>query len=177
MTYYIQMKDGVAFAYVESESTVENSVVLQIGIDPNFTLAKKLVDGEWVDAPLIYFAESISSEGLIEKINSTVYSSDVVGEIIPSYVGIGWKKENDEWVNYPEIQEQLRLENEKQAVQNKINAILNSRPYPSWNWVDGEWQPPVEKPQNASDDYYWDEPTLSWQPFIDLQESQNEIAE
>lgn len=176
MTYYIQMKDGVAFAYVESETPVENSVVLQSGIDPNLTLGKKLIDGEWIDAPLIYFIEEISSEGFVEKINSTVYSSDITGEIIPSHVGIGWKKEGDDWINYPEIEEQQILQNEKISLQNEIDSIMKSRPYPSWIWVDGSWEPPVEKPETNPDDYYWNEDTLSWEEYIYPEEPQDEIS-
>lgn len=171
------MKDDIAFAFVESDSHVDNSIVLEDGIDPNSILAKKIIDGKWVAAPLFYFVEQISPEGIIEKINSTVYSSDVAGEIIPQHVGIGWKKENNEWVNIKEIEEKQRLEQEKKDLQKNIEGILNSKPHPSWIWVDGNWVAPVAKPEDNPDDYYWDEQSVSWRQYIDLQEENPQISQ
>lgn len=174
MTFYVQMKDNVAFAYVESNTPVENSILLQDGINPESVLAHKFIDGEWEEAPLIYFIERISDNGIIEKTNSTVYSSDITGEVIPWYVGPGWKKENGQWVNFIELQQQQQ---EEDQLQNAVDQILNSRPYPSWVWSSGQWLPPTPRPEVNSDDYYWDEQTLSWQTYIDGSDQTNEISD
>lgn len=44
-------------------------------------------------------------------------------------------------------------------------AICN---YPSWVLNDSnDWEPPIPKPQATSThDYIWDEPTVSWIPFL-----------
>lgn len=176
MTYYIQLKDGVAFAYVESDSPVENSIILEEGVDPNSVLAKKFENNKWIAPTLIHFIEKISSEGIIEKVNSTVYVSDATGEVVPEYVNTGWKKKDGEWVNFYEIQQQQLLEKEKEVIQSEVNEIINSRPYPSWNYIDGQWVSPVPRPEENSEDYYWDESTISWQLIIDSEESNNEIT-
>lgn len=184
MTVYVQMKDNVAFAYVESNSPVENSIVLDESIDPNSVLAHKLLDGEWTPAPLIYFISEISEDGIVKMVSSTVYSSDVTGEIVSENVGFGWKKENGEWINFLEKQQQEEFEKQQQEqelqrqkeLEDFLVTVLNSRPFPSWNWANGEWVPPTPKPDTSSEDYYWDEPTLSWQPYIDSTEPFNEIT-
>lgn len=176
MSFYVQLKDDVCFAYVESQQPVDNSILLEDGIDPNSILAHTLVDGKWVPAELIYFVEKINSDGIVEKVNSTVYLSDVTGEIVPNYVNFGWKKENGEWVNYLELQQQKhKEEQDKINLENAILQALNSRPFPSWNWVNNEWTAPQPAPEGDPNDYYWDEETLSWQPYIDANEQSNEI--
>lgn len=97
MTNWIQLKDGVAFAYVDSPNFVGNSIPLEDGIDPHSVMAKKHIDGEWVDAPLIYFVEEMLGNKVL-RTNSTVFSSDVTGDIIHKDVKPMWfKDENGEY--------------------------------------------------------------------------------
>lgn len=166
------MKDDVAFAYVDSDRPIENSIILEDGINPESILAHKFIDGNWVQAPLIHFIERISNDGIVEKTNSTVYSSDVTGEIIPWHVGPGWKKESGEWINFVELEQQKHKD---EQIQNAIQNILSTRPHTSWNWVAGEWVPPVPRPEINPENYYWDEASLSWQEYVDSTDSSNEI--
>lgn len=97
MSNWIQLKDGVTFAYVNSSGTVENSVLIEDSIDPETLMAKKNVDGEWQDAPLIYFVEEMLGNKVL-RINSTVFSSDVTGDIVSSEVRPMWiKNESGEY--------------------------------------------------------------------------------
>lgn len=178
MAFYAQLKDGVCFAYVESETYVEGSILLENEINPDSILAHKYVNGVWSPAELIHFAEKINNQYIIEKTNSTVFSSDVVGEIIPPHVGVGWKKENNEWFNYQEFlreeSERNYLQNQENLIQERINEIISTRPFPSWNLIDMGWEPPVPRP-NDGQEYYWNEELLAWEPIIDSQEVINEI--
>lgn len=98
MTNWIQLKDGVAFAYVNSPNFVENSIPIEDSINPDTIMAKKYVDGLWEEAPLIYFVEEMLGNKVL-RVNSTVFSSDVTGDIISSDVKPMWtKNENGEYV-------------------------------------------------------------------------------
>ena len=98
MTNWIQLKDGVAFAYVNSSNFVANSIPVEESVDPDTLMAKKYVDGQWEDAELIYFVEEILGNKVL-RVNSTVFSSDVTGDIIGSEVKAMWtKNENGEYI-------------------------------------------------------------------------------
>jgi hypothetical protein len=86
---WVQLKDGVAFACVESQDFVGNSILLDEGMSFEDVHPKKYVDGLWVEAPLIYFVTQMA-DNIVRQINSTVYSSDVTGEIISTDVQVGW---------------------------------------------------------------------------------------
>lgn len=98
MSNWIQLKDGVAFAYVNSNNFVENSILLDDSINPDSVMAKKYIDGEWQDAPLIYFVEEMLGNKVL-RVNSTVFSSDVTGDIVSSDVKPMWtKNENGDYI-------------------------------------------------------------------------------
>jgi len=91
MTNWIQLKDGVAFAYVNSSNFVANSIPVEDSVDPETLMAKKYVDGQWEEASLVYFVEEMLGNKVL-RINSTVFSSDVTGDIISSEVKPMWTK-------------------------------------------------------------------------------------
>jgi len=98
MTNWIQLKDGVAFAYVDSQNFVANSIPVEDSVDPNTLMAKKYVDGQWEEAELIYFVEEMLGNKVL-RVNSTVFSSDVTGDIIGPGVKPMWtKNENNEYI-------------------------------------------------------------------------------
>ena len=98
MTNWVQLKDGVAFAYVDSPNFVANSIPLDDNTDPNAVMAKKYEDGNWIDAPLIYFVEEMLGNKVL-RVNSTVFASDVTGDIVNSDVKAMWtKNESGEYV-------------------------------------------------------------------------------
>ncbi len=99
---WIQFKDGVTFACVESPYFVGNSILLEEGMTFEDIHPKKYVDGQWLNAPLIYFVTQLV-DGVVCQINSTVYSSDVTGDIVSSDVQVGWVKNLDGSYSEPEV--------------------------------------------------------------------------
>ena len=92
---WVQLKDGVAFACVESPGFVEGAILLDDSTSWDDVKAKKYENGLWVEAPLIYFVTQLI-DGVVCQINSTVFSSDVTGDIITTDVKVGWiKNENN----------------------------------------------------------------------------------
>jgi hypothetical protein len=94
MSTWIQLKDGVAFASVESNQFVENSILLEDELSWDDVKAKKYENNSWVEAPLIYFITQLIN-GKVHQVNSTVFSSDVTGEICPPETRIMWTKNED----------------------------------------------------------------------------------
>ena len=99
---WVQFKDGVTFACVESPHFVGNSILLEEGITFEDVHPKKYVDGQWLNAPLIYFVTQLV-DGVVRQINSTVYLSDVTGDIVSADVQIGWIKNEDGTYSEPEV--------------------------------------------------------------------------
>jgi hypothetical protein len=94
MANWIQLKDNVAFAYIQSSNFVENSILIEDDINPKDIMGKKNEDGQWVDAELIYFVEE-SFNNTVLRVNSTVFSSDVTGPICPNNVNPHWTINGD----------------------------------------------------------------------------------
>lgn len=94
MNVWVQLKDGVAFAHVESNNFVGNSILLEDNLKWEDVCAKKYQDGEWVEAPLIYFVEQTLGNKVL-KVNSTVFSSDVTGPVCTEDVREMWTINED----------------------------------------------------------------------------------
>lgn len=94
MSKWVQLKDGVAFAVVESPYFIENSIALENNISWDDVKAKKYTNGQWVEAPLIYFVTQFK-DGVVHQTNSTVFSSDVTGDIVSADCSFGWVKNED----------------------------------------------------------------------------------
>ena len=101
---YIQLKDGVAFAYVESPFFIENSIGLDSDLEWDDVKAKKYQNGQWVEAPLIYFVTD-QKDGVVYQTNSTVFSSDVTGDICSADTAYGWVKDTDGTFSAPVVEE------------------------------------------------------------------------
>jgi hypothetical protein len=91
---WIQFKDGVTFACVESPHFVGNSILLEEGLTFEDVHPKNYIDSQWVNASLIYFVTHLENN-VVQQINSTVYSSDVTGDIVSADVQVGWVKNLD----------------------------------------------------------------------------------
>ncbi len=89
MSKYVQLKDGVVFAFVETDGVPENSILVDDLIDPTTLLGKKYDNGKFVTAPLTYFVERMAGN-VVLGINSTVFSSDVTGPICDETVQPFW---------------------------------------------------------------------------------------
>jgi hypothetical protein len=94
MNKWIQLKDGVAFSIVESPHFVENSIALDNNLSWDDVKAKKYENGVWVEAPLIYFVTQLV-DGVVRQTNSTVFSSDAIGDIVTINCKPGWVKNED----------------------------------------------------------------------------------
>lgn len=104
MSKWVQLKDGVAFAVVESPYFIENSIALENNISWDDVKAKKYTNGQWVEAPLIYFVTQFK-DNVVYQTNSTVFSSDVIGDIVSANCSYGWIKNEDGSYSEP-IEEQ-----------------------------------------------------------------------
>ena len=102
MSIWIQLKDGVAFAYVESPSLVEGAILLDDSTSWDDVKAKKYENGSWVEAPLTYFVTQLI-DGVVRQINSTVFSSDVTGDVISTDCKVGWVKNDDGSYSEPPV--------------------------------------------------------------------------
>lgn len=94
MSIWVQLKDGVAFASVENNQLVENSILLEDGLSWEDVKAKKYENNKWLKAPLIYFVTQLVN-GVVHQTNSTVFSSDVTGDIVSVDCSFGWVKNED----------------------------------------------------------------------------------
>jgi hypothetical protein len=94
MNTWIQLKDGVAFAYVESPGFVEGAILLDEGLSWENVKAKKYNNGSWEEPELIYFVTSLINNE-VHGLNSTVFSSDVTGDIVSSETELFWIKKED----------------------------------------------------------------------------------
>ena len=74
MRTFIQLKDNVTFAIVNTDGETEG-IEVPYGTGENF-LKKKYQDGEWNDAPLITYAE-VNSKGGIMEVRHTYFESEV----------------------------------------------------------------------------------------------------
>jgi hypothetical protein len=76
MKTFMQLKDGIGFAYVRTTGETEG---IEVFVEnPDVLINKKYENNEWVDAPVIWYA-TVNSKGKITEIKSTVFPS-IVGD-------------------------------------------------------------------------------------------------
>jgi len=102
MNKWVQLKDGVAFAVVESEGIVENSILISNELNWSDVRAKTYQNGSWVEAPLIYFVTQLIGN-VVYQINSTVFSSDVTGDVVSVECQLGWIKNDNGTYTEPPV--------------------------------------------------------------------------
>jgi hypothetical protein len=91
---YVQLKDGVVFAYVESTREVGNSVLLPPNLTWEDVKNKKYENGTWVDATVIHTVTEIVNKQVTQT-NSTVFSSDAKGDVVTPDVQTFWHRNGD----------------------------------------------------------------------------------
>jgi hypothetical protein len=81
MKTFIQLKDGIGFAFIDTPNETDG-IEVSFGTGESY-LNKQLINDEWVEAPIIKYA-NLGTDGRIVEVLSTVFSS-VVGDnpIIP----------------------------------------------------------------------------------------------
>ena len=90
---YVQLKDGVVFAYVESTREVGNSILLPPGVNWEDVKEKKYENGNFVEAPVIKSVTEIV-DNKVAQTSTTVFASDAKGDVVSSDVQLGWHKDN-----------------------------------------------------------------------------------
>lgn len=91
MNTWVQLKDGIAFASVHSTGFVEGAILLDENVSWDDVKSKKYENGSWVIPELIYFVTSLVNNE-IRGLNSTVFSSDVTGDVVSANTELFWVK-------------------------------------------------------------------------------------
>lgn len=121
MITWIQLKDGVAFASVQSKNFVGNSIPLRDDLTWQDVAAKKYEDDSWVEAPLIHFVEEMLGNKVL-RVNSTVFSSDVTGPVCDSDVKPFWTMNEDGSFSPPESISEATIWDEQKFVDGDLNV-------------------------------------------------------
>jgi hypothetical protein len=84
MKYFVQLKDDVVFNFHSSSTEVDipGDNIIEVSENGEEHLNKKYVNGQFVDAPVIKYA--VLSGATVQRIESTIFSSEVNGPIITS---------------------------------------------------------------------------------------------
>jgi hypothetical protein len=90
---YVQLKDGVVFAYVESVREIGNSILLPAGVTWEDVKEKKYENGTFVDATIIKTVTELVDKKVAQT-STTVFASDAKGDVVSSDVQLGWHKNN-----------------------------------------------------------------------------------
>lgn len=97
MRTFIQLKDGIGWATVNTPGEIEGAIEVESGTG-DFYINKKYENGVWSEANLIKFAE-INVDGSILEVKRTYYSSDVNGVIMNEDTSVTDKFINGVWVS------------------------------------------------------------------------------
>jgi len=103
MKTFIQLKDGIGWASVNSMAEVEGSIEVDFGTG-DFYLKKKYEDGLWSNADLIHYAE-VNEQGEIIEIKRTYFISEVDGPVMNIDTNLNFKWVNGQWVSPTIVQE------------------------------------------------------------------------
>ena len=76
MKTFIQLKDGIGFAYVNTSGETDGIEITTE--NPDYYINKKYENNEWTAAPTIWYA-IVNSKGKITEIKNTVFPS-IVGD-------------------------------------------------------------------------------------------------
>ena len=94
MNTWVQLKDGIAFASVQSAGFVDGAILLDENVSWEDVRLKKYENGSWVTPEVIYFVTTLVNNE-IRGLNSTVFASDVTGDIVSADTEIFWIKGTD----------------------------------------------------------------------------------
>lgn len=97
MRTFIQLKDGIGWASVNTTGEIEGSIEVESGTG-DFYIKKKYEDGVWSEADIIKFAE-VNDDGSIIEIHRTYFSSEVTGPVMSEGTKSDSKWIDGTWVN------------------------------------------------------------------------------
>jgi hypothetical protein len=95
MRTFIQLKDGIGWASVNTAGEVEGAVEVESGTG-DFYIKKKYENGVWSDAPSIKWAE-IDENGVILEVKRSYFSSEIDGPIMTPDVQVTSVWKNGRW--------------------------------------------------------------------------------
>ena len=96
MRTFIQLKDGIGWASVNTAGEIEGAIEVENGSGDSY-IHKAYVDGDWSDAELIRYAE-VAEDGTIIEIKRTYFPSSVDGPIMESTTSGSDKWIDGSWV-------------------------------------------------------------------------------
>ena len=97
MRTFIQLKDGIGWASVNTPGEVDGAIEVESGTG-DFYMKKKYENEVWSEADIIKFAE-INDDGSIIEIRRTYFSSEVSGPIMTAETKNDSKWIEGAWVN------------------------------------------------------------------------------
>ena len=80
MRTFIQLKDDIGWASVNTDGEVQGSIEVEAGAGDSY-IGKKYVNGSWSNAELIKYA-IVDAEGNTVEVKQTYYPSEVAGTVI-----------------------------------------------------------------------------------------------
>lgn len=85
MKHYIQLKDGIVFAYLHTPNEVATSEsIIEIGPEGDSVVGKKYENGSFIDAPIIKYA-ILDENNMVVDIKNTIFYSEVgINKVIDS---------------------------------------------------------------------------------------------
>jgi len=102
MKHFVQLKDGVVFAFHSSSTEVDipGDNIIEVSEDGEQHLNKKYENGNFVDAPIIKYAIlDENNDNTVVSIESTNFASEVKGQIVNNdAVKVLWKWNGSEFV-------------------------------------------------------------------------------
>lgn len=76
MYNYIQLKDGIAFSYLNTPSEIEKSDnIIEVDANSDHFIGMKYDNGSFIKAPIIKYA--ILENNVVIAIKTTIFSSDI----------------------------------------------------------------------------------------------------
>jgi hypothetical protein len=82
MRTFVQLKDGIGWASVNTNGEVEGSIEVEYGTG-DFYIGKKYENNSWLNADLIRYS-IVDTDGNVLEVKQTYYSSEVTGPVIPT---------------------------------------------------------------------------------------------
>jgi len=102
MKHFVQLKDGVVFAFHSSSTEVDipGDNIIEVSENGEEYLNKKYENGNFVDAPIIKYAIlDENNDNTVVSIESTKFASEVKGQIINNDdVKVLWRWNGSEFV-------------------------------------------------------------------------------
>lgn len=92
MKTYVQFKDDVVFACVTTDGEINAENMVEVECDGHSHLNQKLIDGQWVDAPIIRYA-ILDNTNTVIQVEKTYFLSVVKDNPIidNDLVNINWQ--------------------------------------------------------------------------------------